>query len=451
MLLLRGGIAVTPEGCEPRDIYMENGKIVSPGTPDEIRDVTGMLLFPGFIDSPTHLQMPGSGTWTADDFATGTAAAVVGGTTVILDFATQDRGSTLTDALALWHSRADGHCSCDYGFHMAVTDWNEATRKELRTMPAAGVTSFKAYMAYDALRLTDDELRELLRETGRLGCPVGVHCELGDEVTARVAVLLSTGKTGPEYHPLSRPNAVEGDAVTRLMTLAAEAGGVPWVVHLSTAEGLEAIRRARSAGQRVLVETCPQYLTLTDSAYSEPDFAGAKYVCSPPLRSFEDMDALWGAAEDGEIDIISTDHCSFNFRGQKELGRGDFSKIPNGLPGIELRPALLWSCGVAEGCLRPEDMCRLLSEAPAKAFGLYPRKGCLTIGSDADIVVWDPNYRGTVRAENLETNCDYTPWEGFALSGRARQVYLRGELTAENGKCLVRGRGKYLRRALPTE
>lgn len=441
MLVLKGGTVVSSGGLEKRDLYIDGGKIVSPGPADETVDVSGCLLFPGFIDSHTHLDMPVSGTVTADTFPTGTAAAIAGGTTVILDFATQDRGHTLQEALDVWHGRADGHCFCDYGFHMAVTDWNNTTKNELLAMEREGVTSYKAYMAYDALRLNDDELRALLAATGELGAWLGCHCELGDEVNRNVARYLADGKTGPEAHPLSRQNDLESRAIDRFLSLAAEAHGLPWIVHLSTGEGLDLIRSSRAAGRPVLVESCPQYLSLTEERYSLPNFEGAKYVCSPPLRSERDRLTLLSAVKAGAIDILSTDHCSFNFRGQKELGRDDFSKIPNGLPGIEHRPALLWALGTA-----PETMCRTMCEKPAKAFGLWGRKGALDFGFDADVVVWDPNTASILTAANQEMNCDYSPWEGFALTGGPKTVYLRGKKAAENGKCLRTVSGEYLRR-----
>ncbi len=449
MKKLTGGTVVSPGGQEKRDIYIDGGRIVPPGNADEVIDVSGCLLFPGFIDAHTHLDMPVSGTVTADSFPSGTAAAVAGGTTVILDFATQDRGHTLAEALDVWHTRADGRCSCDYGFHMAVTDWNERTRREMPAMLDAGITSFKGYMAYDALRLNDGDLRSFLAAAGELGGVVGCHCELGDTVTENTARLLAAGKTGPEYHPVSRPNQVEALAVARFLELAREADGRPWIVHLSTREGLAMLDKARAGGQTVLAETCPQYLTLTEEVYARPDFEGAKFVCSPPIRSQADADALWAAVEDRRIDILSTDHCSFNFRGQKELGRGDFSKIPNGLPGVEFRPSVVWTAGVSAGRITPEDMCRLLSETPAKAFGLWGKKGALDPGFDADIVVWDPAYRGVIDPSVQETACDNSPWEGMTITGRARQVYLRGELTARDGRCLRQGRGAYLRRDVP--
>ena len=450
MIVLKGGEVVSADGVEKRDVYVENGRIVPPAPSDaaSVVDVTGKLLFPGFIDAHTHMDMPVSGTVTADSFPTGTAAAVAGGTTVILDFATQDRGHTLAEALDVWHTRADGRCSCDYGFHMAVTDWNDATRREIAAMPDAGITSFKGYMAYDALRLGDDDMRAFVAAAGEVGGIVGCHCEIGDMVSENVASLLRAGCTDPKYHPLSRPNEVEALAVERFLRLAREAGGRPWIVHLSTSEGLAAVDAARAGGQHVLVETCPQYLTLTDEVYTLPDFAGAKFVCSPPIRSAADVRALWEAVEDRRVDILSTDHCSFNFRGQKELGRDAFPNIPNGLPGVEFRPALLWTAGVAAGRISPADMCRLLSETPAKAFGLWGRKGALDPGFDADIVVWDQGYRGVIDPAEQETECDYSPWEGLTLAGRAESVYLRGELTAREGRCVRRGGGEYLRRGV---
>ena len=448
MIVFRGGTVVSAEGTEQRELFVENGKIVPPGEADEVIDVSGQLLFPGFIDAHTHLDMPVSGTVTADSFPSGTAAAVAGGTTVVLDFATQDRGHTLAEALDVWHTRADGRCSCDYGFHMAVTDWNGATKRELSAMADAGVTSFKAYMAYDALRLSDDDLRALLAAAGELGGLVGCHCELGDAVNKNIAALLADGKTEPVYHPLSRPNAVEAAAAERFLQLAREAEGRPWIVHLSTREGLAALDAARAGGQAVLAETCPQYLTLTDELYALPDFEGAKYVCSPPIRSQADAEALWAAVGDGRIDILSTDHCSFNFRGQKERGRGDFSKIPNGLPAIEFRPSVFWTAGVSQRGLTPEVMCRLLCETPARAFGLWGRKGALAPGFDADIVVWDPAFRGVVDPSVQETACDYSPWAGMPLTGRAREVYLRGSLAARDGRCIRQGGGEYLQRGI---
>ena len=448
MLCIKNGTIVSPEGRKKADLYIEDGRVVSLGGAlpfDESYDAEGCLLFPGFIDSHTHLEMDTGSTVTADSFASGTAAALAGGTTVILDFATQDKGHTLAEALEAWHSRADGNCSCDYGFDMAVTDWNEATRAELADMEKAGVTSFKAYMAYNNLRLDDLELQELFAATADIGV-CGVHCELGDEVNRRVAANLEAGRTGPEWHPRSRPNEVESLAIRRCLALAREVGGAAWVVHLSTAEGLREIEAARSAEQNVLVETCPQYLTLTDEVYEKPDFEGSKFVCSPPIRKEADKQALWQGIGAGKVDIISTDHCSFTFE-QKKLGLGDFSKIPNGLPGIEHRPAVVWASGAAQGRMSAEEFCRLLSTEPARAFGMYPRKGALDLGSDADVVVWDPKAEAVLTAADMNMLAGYSPWEGMELHGLPKAVFLHGVLSAENGKVINSNGGRYVSRS----
>ena len=448
MLCIKNGTIVSPEGRKKADLYIEDGRVVSIGGAlpfDESYDAEGCLLFPGFIDSHTHLEMDTGSTVTADSFASGTAAALAGGTTVILDFATQDKGHTLAEALKAWHSRADGSCACDYGFHMAVTDWNEATKAELADMEREGVTSFKAYMAYNNLRLDDIELQELFAATADIGV-CGVHCELGDEVNRRVAANLAAGRTGPEWHPRSRPNEVESLAIRRCLALAREVGGAAWVVHLSTAEGLREIEAARSAGQNVLVETCPQYLTLTDEVYEKPNFEGSKFVCSPPIRKEADKQALWQGIGAGKVDIISTDHCSFTFE-QKKLGLGDFSKIPNGLPGIEHRPAVVWASGAAQGRMSAEEFCRLLSTEPARAFGMYPRKGALDLGSDADVVVWDPRAEAVLTAADMNMLAGYSPWEGMELHGLPKAVFLHGVLSAENGKVINRNGGRYVSRS----
>jgi dihydropyrimidinase len=432
---------------------MADGKIAAIGaglSGDVVFDADGCLVFPGFIDAHTHLEMPVAGTVTADDFPSGTRAALAGGTTTILDFATQERdGGTLREALSLWHSRADGRCACDYGFHMALTRWDGATEKELPAVVGEGVTSFKVYMAYDALRLNDREIYEILLRAGELGALVGAHCENGDLVSALTARCRAAGNLAPRYHAIARPALVEAEAVNRFLAIAALAGVPVQIVHLSTAAGLDAFRRARAAGQRVFAETCPQYLTLDESLYDAPPSEAVKYVCSPPLRGREDQRELWEALRAGEIDTISTDHCSFNSKGQKDMGLADFSKIPNGLPGIEHRPALIYTAGVAAGRITPEQMMRLLSEHQARRFGMYPRKGALTPGSDADVVLWDPGYRGVIRAETQLQNVDYTPWEGMEIQGCARAVFLRGELAAKEGRGLRPAGGRYVRRGLP--
>lgn len=452
MKIIKGGILVNPVASFASDVAVEDGLIarvdraIAPGPEDEVIDARDCLVFPGFIDAHTHFDMNNGVTTTADDFATGTAAAVAGGTTTIVDFATQDRGGTLSDALALWHVKAEGRCSCHYAFHMAITDWNERTRGELREMVNAGVTSFKLYMAYDALRVGDAQLYEALRALRDLGGIAGVHCENGDLVNHLIAREKAAGRLGPSAHPRSRPDEVEAEAVSRLLYLARLAGAPVHVVHLSTALGLAEIRKARARGQKVYVETCPQYLFLDASRYDEPGFAGAKYVCSPPLRARADVAALTEAVRDGEIDTIATDHCSYNFQGQKTLGLADFSKIPNGLPGVEHRPALVYAELVRSGLIGPERMCALLSENPARLFGMYPQKGALREGSDADIVVWAREKPGVIRAASQVQNVDYTPYEGFKTAGRPRHVLVGGEVAVRDGHLVRRGLGRYVRR-----
>lgn len=447
--VIKNGTLVTGGDRYPADLLIEGETIRTIGRDlrgDREVDASGCLVFPGFIDGHTHLDMPVSGTVTADDFTTGSIAALMGGTTTLIDFATQDKGGTLKQALEVWHKRADQRCSCDYGFHMAITDWNEQTRQELREMAAAGVTSFKAYLAYDALMVDDGTLFDILCEMKKIGGILGVHCENGPVLERLREQAVRQGHTEPRWHPQTRPPVVEGEAVGRFLRIAALADAPAWVVHLSTEDGLREIRMARARGQKVFVESCPQYLTLDESVYEAPGFEAAKYVCSPPLRPRRDQRALWGALTGNEIDILSTDHCSFNFAGQKELGKDDFRLIPNGMPGIEHRPTVMYTAAVASGRLSPSVLCRMLSETPARMFGLYPRKGVLAPGSDADIVIYDPAAETVITAETQHHNCDYTPYEGFRTAGRVRDVFLRGVQAVQDGRLLVRGSGKYLMR-----
>ncbi len=380
-LLIKNGTLVTARRERRGDLLVEDGRIAAvdaclevPGA--EVIDAAGCLVFPGFIDAHTHLDMECAAGVTADDFATGTRAALAGGTTTILDFATQGKGQTLVQGLAAWESKAAGKALCDYGFHMAITHWTDDIPAQMEEMCRRGVTSFKVYLAYDDLRLTPEQIGKVLEATARLGAVVGAHCEDGDAVNAGIAGQKALGNLAPAAHPASRPNWVEADAVRQFLDLAKRAGAEAYVVHLSTWEGLEAVREARRAGQTVWAETCPHYLALEESLYLLPGFEGAKFVCSPPLRSREDRRALWAALQSGEIQTVATDHCSFRFDGQKSLGREDFSRIPNGLPGIEHRGAVLASL-VPEGeGLSPQQLCGLLSEGPARIFGMYPSESC---------------------------------------------------------------------------
>lgn len=451
-LLIQNGTVVRPDGLHELDVLVEDGKIAALGrrgtllAADETVDAAGKLVFPGFIDAHTHFQMnAGAPNETADSFATGTRAAVAGGTTTIVDFATQDRGASLARGLETWHSRADGNCACNYGFHMAITDWNDKVRRELAGMTAAGVTSYKVYLAYDNLRLSDAAVYEILAAAREEGAIVSAHCENGDLVNEGIAAQRRAGNLGPAGHPLSRPGCVEGEAVERFLAAAECAGAPAYVVHLSTKRGLEAALRARARGQEVYLETCPQYLLLNEDKYLLPGFEGAKFVCSPPLRSPEDSAALWDALAAGAVDTLATDHCSFDYQGAKQLGRGDFSAIPNGMPGVETRPALMLTWGRRHG-LDWAKLCKLLSENPAKLFGMYPRKGIVAEGADADLVVWDPACRGTITAAAQVQNVDYTPFEGFPVEGRADTVLVGGGIAVKGGTLRDLTLGRYVRR-----
>lgn len=448
--LLKNGTLVSGKDCTKADLLIEDGRIAAVGTGlscegAQCTDVEGKLIFPGFIDAHTHFDLEASDTVTADDFTSGTEAAIAGGTTAVIDFATQNRGESLHQALENWHRKADGKASCDYGFHMAISDWNERTAKEMEELFQTGVTSFKLYMTYDNMAVNDGELYEVLKEAGRLGALVGVHCENGLLIKELVKEQKAAGRLGPMAHPLSRPAPVEEEAIQRLAVTAGLAGAPVMVVHLSTKSGYEQIAAARKRGQTVYAETCPQYLLMDDSLYSQQGFEGAKYVISPPLRKREDQECLWKALQNNEIQTVCTDHCSFTLA-QKAAGRADFTRIPNGMPGVEDRAALLYTYGVMKKRISLPQMCRLLSENQARLYGMYPRKGCIQPGSDADLVVWDPEYRGTISVKQQHYRADYAPFEGTEVAGRAFQVYLRGELAAENGQVLRKLLGEYVKR-----
>ena len=438
--LLKGGTVVTGAGQRRMDVLMDGEKILQVGrdlkTADRTVDVTGCFLFPGFIDAHTHFDLDVANTTTADDFFTGTRAALRGGTTTVIDFACPNKGESLHHGLDLWHRKADGNAFCDYGFHMTIDDWNESIRAELPDMFAQGISSFKMYLTYPAMMIGDRDIYWALKELRRLGGIAGFHCENAGVIDGMIAERKAAGELGPSSHPLTRPPYLEAEAVSRLLRIAQAADAPVVIVHLTNREALLEVDHARKRGQTVYVETCPQYLLLDESVYFNEDWsAAARYVCAPPLRDKAEQEYLWKCLRRGSIQTVSTDHCSFTLA-QKDMGREDFTKIPGGLPGVETRGELMFSYGVAKRKISAAQMCRALSENPARLYGLYPRKGVLRPGSDADIVVYDPGASHVIRAEDCVANVDYNPYEGFVTAGGIRQVWLRGQLAVEDGRVL---------------
>ena len=445
-ILIKNGTVVRSTGRKQADVLIKDGTIarIAPNidaAADRVIDAAGCYIFAGFIDTHTHFDLDLGVTVTADDFETGTKAAVVGGTTTLLDFATQDRGMTMHDALDAWHKKADGVSSCNYGFHMAVSEWNDARKAEVDDMFRAGVSSFKMYMVYDAMRVNDGQIYDAQKYIGERGGVIGVHCENYDVLQARIAEEKAKGHFDPTAHPVSRPQAVEAEGVARLMRIAELSGSPAWVVHLSTADGLEEVRAARRRGVEVYAETCPQYFTLDVSRYADPD--GAKFVMSPPLREAKDRAAILDGMKKKDIDFIGTDHCSFTMT-QKALGRDDFTKIPNGGAGVQNRAELVYTYAVQTGAITLEQMALLMSERAARLFGMFPKKGALRVGSDADLVIFDPDAPHTISWRTNMHACDNSPYEGMKALGRTRDVLLNGELVVENGKLVEPYRGRYV-------
>lgn len=447
--LFKNGTVVSGRGTRRADVLVENEKILQVGRnlSDPLAraiDVTGMLLMPGFIDAHTHFDLDVCNTTTADDFDSGTKSAIRGGTTTIVDFACPNKGESLHHGLDLWHRKADGKCWCDYGFHMTIDDWNAEIEKEIDDMYAAGISSFKMYMTYPAMMIGDEAMYKALKKLKEKGGICGVHCENSGVINALIEEKKAAGEMGVSSHPETRPDFLEAEAVSRLLRIA-QAVDIPVViVHLTNAATLAEVTAARRRGQKVYVETCPQYLVLDDSVYYNEDFSrAARYVCAPPLRKPEDCRALWAGLRKGDIQTISTDHCAFTLA-QKDAGRGDFTKIPGGLPGVEARGELVYSFGVTTRKISLATMCKVLSENPAKLYGMFPRKGVIAPGADADIVVYDPQADHILRAEDMVSRAGYTPYEGFVTHGSVSQVWLRGKLMVENGHVIGEQEGQYI-------
>jgi len=452
--LIKNGIAVTATDSYPADIGISKGKIVAVGQalPTESAtktfDAQGNFVFPGGIDVHTHLDMPFGGTKSADDFESGTRAAAFGGTTTLIDFAIQYKGQTLRTALDTWWKKADGKAVIDYGFHCIVTDLPDARLEEMKSLVHEGITSFKLFMAYPGVFMVEDGLifKAMLKasETNSLIC---MHAENGSAIDVIVQRALAEGKTAPKYHALTRPTTAEAEATGRAIALAEMAGAPVYIVHLSCNEALEKVREARDRGLPTYAETCPQYLYLSLENFDVPGFEGAKYVITPPLREKWHQEKLWNGLAADHLQVVSTDHCPFCYKEQKELGKDDFTKIPNGGPGIEHRLSLVYTGGVQAKRFSVNRFVELVATAPAKLFGLYPRKGTIAVGSDADLVIFDPNREEVISAKTHHMRVDYSMFEGIRVKGMPRQVFSRGQLVIDNNKFVGRvGQGEFLKR-----
>jgi len=450
---IKNGTVVTATDTFLGDILIADEKIVAIGRnleakADQEIDASGCYVFPGGIDAHTHLDMPFMGTQSSDDFETGTLAALHGGTTSIIDFAFQTPGKGLKEALNIWHEKAKGKAAGDYAFHVVVTDFNESSRAEIRDLvEREGVTSFKTFMAYKgALMIDDKQMIGLMNEVKKWDGIVTVHAENGDLADSMIQANRAAGNMAPKYHALSRPEIVEAEATGRAIDLAYSGDHELYVVHMTCEGALNRVREATKRNQTVLVETCVQYLLLDDSVYDKPGFEGSKWVMSPPIRKEKDQAALWNGIDQGLVHVVATDHCPFCMD-QKKAGEKDFSKIPNGAPGIENRMELMFSEGVVPGRISLNKYVDINCTAPAKIFGLYPRKGTLAVGSDADIVIFDPKVKHTMSAQTHHMRCDYSSYEGWPVTGKVRTVLLRGTVAIDQGKALIgKGFGKYLPR-----
>jgi dihydropyrimidinase len=456
-VLIKNGRIVTAVDDYHADIFVNGAKVALIGKDlvieaDKVIDAAGKLVIPGGIDPHTHLELPFGGTTTSDTFETGTRAAAFGGTTCIIDFAVQTRGTSTLKALDAWHAKAEGKTAIDYAFHMIVTDMPQERMAEMRRLADSGVTSYKLFMAYPGALLSDDgTIFRAMRKAGEDGTLVCMHAENGIVIDELVKIALSQGHIAPKYHALTRPTRLEAEGAHRALAIAEVAQAPVYIVHLSCYDALQELRAAQARGVMAHAETCPQYLLLDVDRYDEPGFDGAKYVLTPPLREAWNHDELWGGLRTHALDVISTDHCPFCLKEQKELGKQDFSKIPNGGPGIENRMSLIYHHGVSTGQISLNRFVELTSTAPAKIFGLFPKKGTIAVGSDADVVVFDPTREETISLYNGRThhmNIDYNAYEGFKVKGVTETVLSRGKIVVENGNYIGRaGDGAFVRRA----
>jgi dihydropyrimidinase len=451
-VLIKNGRIITATDDYMADIFIEGEKIKAIGKDLPIKadkeiDASDKLVFPGGIDPHVHLDMPFMGTFSSDNYETGTKAALFGGTTMVIDFVLQKQGNSLQSALDEWNGRASGNAVGDYSFHMAVTDFNDSTKKEIRHMiENEGISSFKTFMAYKgALMIDDRQMIGLMEEVKEHGGMINVHATNGDMIDYLIAKHRAEGKLSPLYHYLSQPEVTEAEASERFVDMINYTGCPGYIVHLTCEGALNAVRNATRRDQKVFVETCIQYLILDASLY-EKDFEGAKWVMSPPLREKKDQQTLWAGINQGLVQVVATDHCPFMWE-QKKMGEKDFSKIPNGHPAIENRMELLFSDGVAKGKISLNKYVEVACTNPAKIFGMFPRKGTIAVGTDADIVIFDPNEKHKLSASKHHMNVDYSGYEGWEVTGKVKTVLLRGEVGIDENKCLLnKGYGQFIKR-----
>lgn len=451
-VLIKNARIITASEDYMGDLYIEGERIAAIGTnlphaADEVLDAAGKWVMPGGIDPHVHLDMPFMGTFSSDNYDTGTSAALHGGTTMVIDFILQTQGKSLHHALAEWQSRANNNARCDYSFHMAVTDFNDATKGEIREMiEEEGITSFKTFMAYKGALMVDDrQMVGLMNEVKAQGGMVTVHATNGDMIDYLVAKFRAEGKRAPIYHYRSQPEITESEATGRFSDMAFHTGVPGYIVHLTCEGALNQVRDAGKRGQKVFAETCIQYLILDASLY-ERDFEGAKWVMSPPLREKKDQAALWAGLNQGLLQVVATDHCPFKWE-QKQMGKDDFSKIPNGHPAIENRMELLFSEGVQKGRITPQKFVEVTSTNAAKIFGMYPKKGTIGLGADADLVIFDPNERHVLSAATHHMNVDYSGYEGWEVTGKVKTVLMRGKIAVHDGELRVdKGYGQFIKR-----
>jgi dihydropyrimidinase len=455
--LVKNGTVVTALDTIQADVLIEDGVISAIGrglsveSVDRVYDAAGKLVLPGGVDVHTHMEMPFGGTVSADDFESGTTAAAWGGTTTIVDFAIQPDGTSLPATLEQWWKKAEGKAVVDYAFHMVIREWSDQIPADMdQLVKREGVTSFKIFMAYPgALMLDDASLFKAFQQTATNGGLICVHAENGGAIDVLVKQALAAGNTGPKYHMLTRPSTAEAEATHRAIRLAEMAGAPVYFVHLSCADALEMVRAARDRSLPVHAETCPHYLFLSKEEYDRPGFEGSKYVMTPPLRAKSDQTALWQGLAGNDLQVISTDHCPFCFKGQKELGKDDFSLIPNGAPGVESRLSMIYDGGVRGGRISLNRFVDLVSTAPARMMGLYPRKGTIAIGSDADLVIFDPDATLTLSAETHHSAIDYNLYEGTEVTGIPVTVLVRGEPVLVDRQFVGKaGGGQFLKRSL---